>query len=64
MKCDICNIESTSGFTVRVTDYDKRYSRITKKWRTVRRFRKIFVCRKCESVLFGLIRNYRKETIH
>lgn len=64
MKCDVCCLESDTGFKTRITSYEKRKTLLGNKWKTVRKRRVIFVCTKCSDTLNGLIRSYRRETIH
>lgn len=59
--CDICNQRFKTGMRFKVLEYKDHQNWLTKRWRVIKRRRKIFVCSKCLSIGRGLVINYRRK---
>lgn len=66
MKCYMCGMyyapHLSEGLTTKITLYEERQNRLTKKWRIVKKPRKIFICKKCNDMLHAVVLNYRKNS--
>lgn len=66
MKCDICGVDYAErwsrGVKTKIVLYEEKQGKFTKKWRIVKRRKKIFMCKPCVDMFKGLIVSYRRNS--